>query len=272
MRTNLTILLTLTFLLACEDQSKFGEIPMEVNSSINSIKLFQNTNVYFGHKSVGKNVIEGIKEIAQANSISNLSILKLDEDEKLTQNYFVHSSIGKNGDPISKIEEFRKNIELLINENLKVAMMKFCFADFDINSDINGIFQRYVTEIDSIKNDYPDLFIIHFTVPLKAEKSFLGKLKAFAKGESNKNFYDNLARNKYNDLIYSNFSADNIFDIAKIESTYPDGEREIKNLKGNQCYFMINEYSRDGSHLNEIGQKLVAKELINHIAKIKIGL
>lgn len=269
---NLIILLAIVFLSACADKPKIGEIPMEVNGSINSIKLFQNTNIYFGHKSVGNNVIEGIKEIAHANNISNLSIYKLDEDEKLTQNYFVHSSIGKNGDPISKIKEFQKNIELLTNKNLKVAMMKFCFADFDNNSDINGIFQTYVTATDSIKNKYPNLHVIHFTVPLKAEKSFLGKLKAFAKGESDKNFYDNLARNKYNDLICSNFSAENIFDIAKIESTYSDGEREIKNIDGEHCYFLINEYSRDGSHLNEFGQKLVANELINCIAKIKSGL
>ena len=271
MKTNFIILLTLVFLSGCTDKSNIGEIPMEVNSSITNIKLFQETNIYFGHKSVGNNIIEGIRTIARDNKRNDIIIYRLDDEEKLPKNYFVHSSIGKNGDPISKIREFQTNIDSLIKENLKIAMMKFCFADFDKNSDIDGVFQTYVTTINSMKNNYPDLIIIHFTIPLKAEKSFLGKLKAFVKGESDKIFYDNFARNKYNDLIWSNYPAENIFDIAKIESTYSDGKRKIEKLNGVQCYFMINEYSRDGSHLNELGQKLVANELINYIAKINIG-
>ena len=168
MKINLIILLILVFLSACTEKSNIGEIPMEVNSSITNIKLFQETNIYFGHKSVGNNIIKGIRAIASENKRNDLIIYRLDEEEKLPENYFVHSSIGKNGDPISKIREFQTNIDSLIKENLKIAMMKFCFADFDNNSDIDGVFQTYVTTIDSIKNDYPDLIIIHFTIPLKA--------------------------------------------------------------------------------------------------------
>ena len=272
MKINLVVLLTLVFLSGCTEKSNKGEILMEVNSSTNNIELFRNTNIYFGHKSVGNNIIEGIKAIAFTKEISDLRIIRLDEEEKLPQNYFVHSSIGKNGDPISKIKEFQTNIDSLVDENLKIAMMKFCYADFNKNSDINEIFQQYSTVVDTIKNKYPDLIIIHFTVPLMAERSFLGKLKSFVKGESDKNFYDNLVRNKFSDLIQSKYPSENIFDIAKIESTYPNGKIEEIELNGRSTSFLISDYSSDGSHLNEFGQKLVANELINHIARIRIGL
>jgi len=115
------------------------------------------------------------------------------------------------------------------------------------------------------------LIIIHCTVPLKTERSFLGKIKAFIKGKSNEAFYNNYARNKYNDLIRSKYTSKYIFDIAKIESTNPGGEREIKILNNKSCYYLAEIYSSDGGHLNTFGQKVVANKLINKIAEISLN-
>lgn len=268
MKINLIILLIFFLFISCTDN---GEISMRIDNSLNNIKLFQNTNIYFGHQSVGNNIIEGLKSIFQENKVNNSNIFKLDIIQTLPERYFVHSQIGKNGNPLSKIKDFVKTIDLLKNKNLKIVMMKFCYADFNQNSDIHKIFQQYSTAIDSIKSKYPNLIIIHFTVPLMTERSLLGKLKAFVKGNSNKSFYDNLARNNFNDLIKVKYQSELIFDLAGIESTYFNGKREIKELDGKQSYFLIGEYSSDGGHLNKLGQKLVANELINMIAEISLN-
>ena len=260
------------FLLGCSDNSDNRVLHMGIKSSLENIKLFLNTNIYFGHQSVGNNIINGIKEILIENEINDFKPFELNAISTLPKNYFVHSPIGKNGNPISKIEDFKKDITILKNKNLKIAMMKFCYVDFNEKTNIDKIFDYYIKAIDSIKTKNPNLIILHLTVPLKSERSFLGKIKAYLTGKSDKTFNDNYVRNQYNDLIRSKYSSEYIFDIAKIESTYPDGKREIKTLDNKSCYYLSKIYTSDGGHLNGFGQKVVANELINKIAKINLRM
>jgi len=55
---------------------------------------------------------------------------------------------------------------------------------------------------------------------------------------------------------------ESIFDIAKIQSTFPDGTRSIFTKDGKTYYSMVPEYSYDGGHLNELGRKKVAEQLL----------
>jgi hypothetical protein len=54
----------------------------------------------------------------------------------------------------------------------------------------------------------------------------------------------------------------NIIDIAKIESTYPDGSRCSFTMDGKTYYSMVPEYTSDGGHLNETGRKKVAEQFL----------
>jgi hypothetical protein len=60
----------------------------------------------------------------------------------------------------------------------------------------------------------------------------------------------------------------NIIDIAKIESTYPDGTRCSFSIDGKTYYSMAPEYTSDGGHLYEIGRKKVAEQLLIFLANL----
>jgi hypothetical protein len=59
-----------------------------------------------------------------------------------------------------------------------------------------------------------------------------------------------------------------IFDIAKIQSTYPDGNRCTFSKFGERYYSMVPGYFSDGGHLNETSRKKVAEQFLILLAKL----
>jgi hypothetical protein len=231
----------------------------------NKLKVIGQKHIYFGHKSVGENIVSGLNIIISENGKNALKINELNDNFQFGGNYFIHSNIGQNGDPIGKCREFSSIINNLSNKNLDMAMMKLCFVDINKNSNIYEVFKYYNATIDSIQKKYHDLTVIHFTVPLKSKPSWINKIKDMIKGRKNYDTHDNLARNKYNELLFSKYSKKDIFDLAAAESTYPDGNRESIVFEGKRCYFLISDYTDDGGHLNDKGKQVIAEKLINQL-------
>ena len=237
------------------------------------IENLSSTNIFLGHRSVGENILGGIKRILRTNNYDDIKIKKVNKIDEINGNYFVDENIGYNGDPKSKFDAFAKIVkDLASNKKLNMAMMKLCYADITNESDVNEIFLDYANIIDSLKNEFPNIEIIHFTVPLTAKLSFYRKIKSFIKGTLNNNSLSNLSREKYNKLIRSYYPSEQIFDLAKIESTYPDGSLNLDKINGENYYSLVEAYTTDGGHLNDEGQILAGMKLLkfleNHISKI----
>lgn len=231
----------------------------------NKIETLSQKNIYFGHRSVGENIIAGINKIISENAKNAIIIKEYINKDTIEANYFLHSNIGENGYPQSKFDEFTNIIGNLAKRNLNIAMMKLCFVDITKNTNIEVVFNSYVKMIDTLQQKYPKIKFIHFTVPLKSEPSLFNKLKDKIKGNDNYDPQDNLARNRYNELVFSKFPKADIFDLAGVESTFPNGKRESIIVDGRPCYTLIKDYSDDGGHLNELGKKIVSEKLIQKI-------
>jgi hypothetical protein len=76
-------------------------------------------------------------------------------------------------------------------------------------------------------------------------------------------FATNVKRNEYNSMLLNEYQGtDPIVDIAKIESTKPDGSRQSFKYNKKIYYSLVPEYTYDNGHLNEVGRKLVAEKLL----------
>jgi len=232
------------------------------------LKVINQKNIFFGHRSVGENIISGVNEIISKDGHKEISINEWKSNLKIDGNYFFHSNIGKNGDPKSKFKEFTDIVTDLANKNLELAMMKLCFVDITKKTNIYEVFQSYMTMINSLQIKYPNLTFIHFTVPLKSKPSWMNGIKHFIINRDQDNQQDNIYRNKYNELILSKYPRKYIFDLAGFESTYPNGKRESTNVNGKLYYYLIKDYTDDGAHLNELGQQVIASEFINKLVEI----
>lgn len=237
---------------------------VKINMEKPSLEKIKMNNIFFGHRSVGENIIQGMKNL---NTNHEIEISKFQNINQINSNYFVDANIGYNGDPQSKFNEFSEIVTSLAKgKNLNIAMMKLCYADITKETDINQVFRNYVLKIDSLKSKFPNLHIVHFTVPLTAEQTLIRKIKSFIKGTSKNNSLNNAARTKYNELLYAYYRQQQIFDLAKIESTYQNGEREEGIVNDNHYFSLVNDYTVDGGHLNEVGRKIVATKLIKYLS------
>lgn len=243
-------------LISCSSEQK-NEI--KIIQQLNYSKL-KTKKIYFGHQSVGNNLIDGIKYHLQENPESNISISELIDTLNINSG-LNHSNIGKNRDPISKINSFNKLIENDLNNQIEIAGFKFCYVDFNDETNIQEVFSNYREVMDNLSEKYPKINFIHFTVPLKTiennPKNFIKKILGKDIGLKN-----NKARQEFNNLLVEHYDQNSIFDIAKIESTYPNGKRNFSLVNNEKIYSMVNEYSNDGGHLSDYGKKYIGGEFL----------
>ncbi len=257
------VFIIILFVLFFRPNNRHGIMQQDISKKL---QVIGTKNIYFGHRSVGENIISGLKELISSNKVDNFNLNKVKDLNFNGNFYFADSHIGQNGNPVSKVDEFIKTVDKLSSNDLNIAIMKFCYADIISTTDIESVFDYYVNSIETLKEKHKDLRIIHFTVPLKSQKSLYKKIAGLIKGEKDNTLADNSARNKFNKLLISRYPLNEIFDLAQIESTYPDGKRNFENLNGNKIYFLVKDYTTDGGHLNGEGQKLVASGLINFLS------
>ena len=225
------------------------------------------TRIYFGHQSVGNNMLEGIKEVAQTDNQIQVNIVEDNSTNAHNGRVFLHGLIGNNGAPESKMASFASKITP--EGKFDIVMMKFCYVDFNESSNVQDIFSRYVKLADDIKKKIPGIRIVHVTVPLTSNhpnwKYTIKKLL----GVKDPELEANARRNQYNSMLIREYSGkDPVFDLATLESTLPDGRRMEFQYGGVTVKYLAPQYTYDGGHLNKVGRREVSKASLVFLAKL----
>lgn len=267
---NLITALLCTLLTACQNQDiDRNELePMTENTQQN-LKVVSESRVYFGHMSVGANIIDGIRDIASEAPNPQINIIERGSTDSLPERFFLHSPIGENGKPLSKCIDFKNVIRTELKDKIDYALFKFCYVDFNENTDVEALFADYRNIMDDLIANYPDITFIHVTTPLRRVDSGAGVWIREILGRENKSKIKNIQRNRFNQMIHASYGDQPILDLADAESTYPDGKRHTFKYKGDTTYYaLIDDYTHDGGHLNELGRRKVASDFISGIADI----
>lgn len=225
--------------------------------------------LYFGHQSVGNNIVDGITRILETNDSIKLNIRKSNDVQTFNVPVFAHSEIGKNEDIDSKFADFSQHIQKGIGDKVDIAFLKLCFWDVRRKTNVNEVFNNYKKTITDLQKQYPKTVFVHLTVPLMSHsKGIVSQIKRMIK--PNNNDLDNIKRNELNSLIVKEYGEKGpLFDIALIESTLPDGRRAVFSKDGKNYYYLPDEYTNDGGHLNEQARKYVAEQLLITLARLE---
>lgn len=274
------LLLILLGVTACEgDGMEKIMQPADVTlKDINSVsdEAWQNLsqkNFYFGHQSVGFNIIDGIRDIEKENKKVSLTIKVLGESGPMGKGIFLHSEVGRNEDPESKLADFSAKLENGIANNTDYAFVKFCYVDFTKDSDVRPVFEQYKKTYEKLSSEFPNTKFIVVTTPLTARQT---GLKVTAKniikkiiGRPVRTYRDNIKRMEFNNMLLQEYSGKApVFNLAAVESTYPDGKALVYKDEENQFPALIPEYTDDGGHLNEKGRKFVAEQFLIFLANL----
>lgn len=221
--------------------------------------------IYFGHQSVGSNIIAGIEAILRRKPEIGLRIVSTADPNAFDAPGLIHGPIGVNGDTRSKMHDFAAVVLGSNGPRLDVALMKFCYADLTSASDPAGVLAAYQEMIDEIARQRPDVQILHSSVPLTAVRSGPKALIKRLLGHRPDN--DNAVRGAYNQALRSTFEGREIFDIAAVESSATDARPMLVEAGGRGWPSLAPELTSDGGHLNPGGQVVVARELLLLLAR-----
>lgn len=235
------------------------------NISTECVTTINTHRILFAHMSVGNDIISGLS--AESRTLKKQVVIKKIEAKSssdIPSGGICHIEIGANTQPLQKLSNFR---EFLFTNNNGRAFdligIKFCYVDITNKTDIHALLKEYNAILKVIKERYPHIRFIHFTVPLTTHYSSLkNRMKHFILGDQ-----DNINRTTYNDLLCETYKNEAIIDIAAIESSYPDGSRMEHSYLQARHYSLIPAYTTDGGHLNDLGKKRMAEPFAAGLCK-----
>lgn len=219
--------------------------------------------IFFGHQSVGGNVIDGLGDV----SGGKLTIVLGRTPEVFDAPAFVHALVGRNEAPATKIADFEKALDD-VGGRPDIAFFKFCYIDFAASTDVEKLFADYTAAMERLRAKYPKVTFVHVTVPLTIVQ---GGVKAWVKkrlGSAPWGEQENAVRHRFNELLRTKLAGQPLFDLAAVESTRPDGSAQRYELGGQQVPMLVPEYSDDGQHLNVVGRRRAAEALLEFLAKL----
>jgi hypothetical protein len=212
---------------------------------------------FFGHQSVGLNLVEGMSEAAARWGAEFPAV---DESRSPGPDgpRFIHAVIGENTDPLGKIRDFESIIRGGIGGNVDIAFMKLCYADIQAGTDVRPIFEFYRDTLSRLAADYPRTTFVHLTVPLLRRDKGLKLVIKRLIGRQVRGHEDNDAREELNDLLRAEYAASGtLFDLALVESAGGDAPRSLRA-----------EYTDDGGHLNATGRLAIGGRLLAFLAAV----
>jgi len=216
------------------------------------LETLRGANVFFGHQSVGANILEGLATLAREAGIP----VALGE-----------AGVGANQQPLSKFEDFARRAESAPAGSLQLMLVKLCYADFAPDTDVAPMIESYKAAVARVRKAQPGVRVVHVTPPLFARPT---GLKAGLKRTLGKQLWEEGASAKsaaFGEQLRAAFPGEPVFDLAALESTRPDGTREQYEIGGQQVPMLWAGFTSDGGHLNETGKRVVAKAFAHALAE-----
>jgi hypothetical protein len=218
--------------------------------------------VFFGHQSVGVNLIEGLELLAAQEGVS-LRIAEAARPLALQPGTLSHAFLAQNGDPVGKLRGFAEALGSARAPGAEVAVFKLCWADFTPDTDAGALFAKYQATVAELEARHPQTTFVHVTTPLTAVQSGLRALLKKALGRTPYGLAENARREEYNALLRRAYQGrEPFFDLAAVESVLPDGRREAVDWNGRAIPVLAAGYTDDGGHLNRSGRLRAARELL----------
>ncbi|MDB5864777.1 MAG: hypothetical protein JWO70_2583 [Betaproteobacteria bacterium] len=220
--------------------------------------------IYFGHQSLGANVVDGVRALLQQRPDLKLQI----SSGKMVASAGVLNEfpIGENTDPESKNAAMLDVARGELGPD-PVLLFKYCFIDVDEKTDAAALFRRYQETVAALHARQPRATVVHATMPLTTDslvRNWVNKLR----GRPTR-WDRNAVRARYNELLLATYRGkEPIFDIAAIESTRSDGTREYTSVGGKPVYALAAEWASDEGHLNAQGQRRAAEQLLITLAAL----
>jgi len=267
----LTVIIAVLPITGCSHKRDNGATNMDKQTILNEVNVLGGKRIFFGHQSVGENILGGLSKLFTDEGIEGLNIVNVEKSAAPAGPLLAETRIGKNGDPKGKCDAFESRVIGFPGGPPDIAVLKFCFVDFKPETDVRALFAYYETMVDTLRAKAPVTKLVHVTVPLTIRTPAWKKLLKRVLGREESSDTLNTLRCEFNDLLRARYAGEPLLDIAAIESTYPGGAREEFVRGGKTVFALRPDLSSDGVHLNGEGSRLAAAEFLRVLAGAASG-
>lgn len=227
------------------------------------LQAISSSTVLFGHQSVGGNVLDGLRAVAREHGV-DVQVAEVQGAAALRPGTFGHVLVAANGEPRRKLASFAAALR---GGDPDVALVKFCYVDFDASTDARALFADYQATLRELGQRHPRTTFVHVTVPLHAADGLLKGLAKKVLGKRSGAVAANARRDEFNELLRAAFAGEPVFDLARVESTQPSGRAVSADLGGKAVPMLAAEYTDDGGHLNSAGSRRAALALVDALGE-----
>jgi len=229
-----------------------------------ALRALATRRVFFGHQSVGGNLLDGVRDWLRESGISWPIVEPAGAPRD--GGALIHAAVGHNGQPSTKCRDFRQLLDSGTLGHVDVAVLKYCYVDVQEAGDVSALVREYRDTLEDLARRHPTTVVVPVTVPLTHAEGGLGVVARELLGRPNPSKLKNLARQAFNDALRQGWSATPIFDLAAAESTRPDGTNNTFTYQGRQGQNLVAAYTDDGRHLNATGRRAVAAAFVQTLA------
>ena len=241
----------------------YGDDSADVGEMITALSQLK---IIFGHQSVGNNILAGIRYWEEESGVK-FNRLTSRDPESQDHGVFIDFAVGSNGNPVSKIDDFIAVVEDLPGGSEAMAFFKLCYVDITAGTDVEELFGYYREKMIYLKEKKPGISVALFTVPVTSVQGGWKAMVKKAVGRVPAGVLNNMKRSEFNNRLMDELSGVfPVFDLAGVETTLPDGKKNIFEHEGIKYPSLPEIYTSDGGHLNSQGSRMVAYNLLAFLA------
>lgn len=220
--------------------------------------------IFFGHQSVGRDILGGARQLAAESPGARIEIVETADPAAFGRPVFAHARIGKNRDPLSKCDAFSRILGSGLGDRADIAFFKFCYIDITTGTDPVRLVRKYRDTLNALSARFPRTRFLPVTAPLTCpdRRTGWGRFAGRLLGAESW-MQANGERKVYNELLRSESEGkEPVFDLARLESTAPDGTPVADSRDGTASPSLYPGYTDDGGHLNSLGGRVAAENLL----------
>jgi hypothetical protein len=225
--------------------------------------------IFFAHQSVGANILDGVRDLLREAG-RDVAIAEWGQSPSPNGGkpggVVWHAKVGRNEEPSSKCEDFRRLLDEELAGQVDIALLKFCYIDINQRTDVAQLFDQYQRTLQDLSRRHPSVTFVPVTAPLRHAAGGLGIWLREQLGRPNRSKRDNLARHAFNVRLRERYAGTPVFDLAAAEATRPDGRRETFTYESTTAESLVGGYTDDGGHLNAAGRRAVAADFVRALA------
>lgn len=248
--------------------SSTPSVPRLADASAADWARLASRRVFFGHQSVGGDILQGVAEVLASNPQLGLRVVESADPRAMSGPGLYHARIGENLVPDTKLAAFVQVAGAI--DGAATAMVKYCYVDVTAETDAAALFTRYREAIETLRRGRPELTIVHVTLPLETDWGTYFHWKRVLRGQLTTHRELNSVRERYNALLRAAYAAgrEPVFDLAQLEATASDGSLRTVRYRGQRVPVLAREWTHDGGHLNEAGRRRIAEAFLVTLARL----